>query len=94
MRYVGFLKQPSPSEGGVRSEVMMSPTRVDVGAIALGLHRGPLKELCRLPLGPSLISYRHETDRSGDIILGPRLTEPVMIELIILLEGCYTNASY
>ena len=36
----------------------------------------------RFPLGPSLISYRDETDKSDNIIIGPKLIEPVMIELI------------
>ena len=31
---------------------------------------------------PSLISYRHETDKSDNRIIGPKLIEPVMIKLI------------
>ena len=41
-----------------------------------------LGELQRIPLGLSLISYRHETDQSDTRIIGPKLIEPVRIELI------------
>ena len=36
----------------------------------------------RIPLGPSLICYRHETDKSENRIIGPKLVEPVRIEVI------------
>ena len=41
----------------------------------------PAESRCRLPLGPSLISYRHQTHKSDNRIIGPRLIEPVMIKL-------------
>jgi len=37
-----------------------------------------------LPLGPSLIFHRHETDKSDEKIIGPNLIGPVRIELITL----------
>ena len=35
----------------------------------------------RVPPGPSLICYRHETDKSDNRIIGPKLIEPIRIEL-------------
>ena len=44
--------------------------------------RSSLRGLYRLPLGLSLITCRHETDKSDYRIIGSKLMEPVMVELI------------
>jgi len=38
--------------------------------------------------GPSLVRYRHETDKSDIRIIGPKLIEPVMTELITQPWAC------
>ena len=76
------------------------------GDRAVSYERGtPVQGSLESPLGPSQISHRHETDKSDNRIIGPRLIEPVMVELItqpcrlaqhqhLRRGGCFLRARY